>query len=363
MRVRCLLLVAVVVACGRVGFGPDASTTATDGALSIEGSNVAFVSSFMIVPGSLGGIAAADQRCTDAARAAGLDGEFVAFLSSSTSNAGTRLAGHRGWKRRDGLLLADTVADLADGIDYLLNIDERGDMVLGVTFVVTATDATGTLNATLGTCGDWQVVDQTSAAGGNPQYTSAEFANRGPSANCNGAARLFCFGIRSNATPEPVHFAGRIAFISESGWRPGGGLSSADAHCSMEAMAAGLTGSFRAVLPTATTSAASRFDLNGELWARVDGVRLAATPTAVMTLRLDSTLNRTARGAVNESYVWAGYYAPDDAFANGGSTCNNWTSTSVTVTGSLGDSRQGAFLHGDSVAQCDGTYPLYCLQE
>ena len=93
---KLLGVLVLSVACGRLGFdtpgrGEDGSTSGDD-TPTTDGSNIAFLSSFLVVPGSIGGVAAADTRCTDAANAAGLDGPFVAFLSSNGTHAADRLA-------------------------------------------------------------------------------------------------------------------------------------------------------------------------------------------------------------------------------------------------------------------------------
>jgi hypothetical protein len=365
------IMLLSLAACGRLGFDPtgrasDGSTSGDD-TLTTEGSNVAFVTSFLVVPGNIGGVTAADTVCTNAASAAGLSGPFVAFLSSDTSHVADRLGGHRGWKRPDGLPITDTVADLAGGVRHMVNMDERGNLVLGVVAVATATNATAMLDASQGTCGNWTVASATSVVGGRPDATSSEFANKGFFATCDMAAHLFCFGIRSNTPLDNMRVQGRIAFVSAAGWKPGGGRAAADAHCMSEATAAGLPGIYLALLPTNATSSAARFDLNGPAWVRVDGARVAATPTALMSQRLDTTLNLTASATPKDGYVWTGY-GMKDALSTGESTCNDWTSSSSAALGSLGDSRYGSgFLNdaaeGGNAGLCSATYPLYCLQK
>ena len=88
----------------------------------------------------------ADAKCNDAATAGGLPGEYRAWLSTAAIYARDRLAGARGWVRRDGSPFADTVDDLVAG--KIFNpplLDEFGNEVRsGIDdFVATGTDATG----------------------------------------------------------------------------------------------------------------------------------------------------------------------------------------------------------------------------
>src|SRR5206468_3194505 len=73
--------------------------------------NYAFVTS-QRVPTRFQPLEVADSRCNDAAAAAGLPGEYRAWLSTAAHYARDRLAGARGWIRTDGAPFADTVDDL-----------------------------------------------------------------------------------------------------------------------------------------------------------------------------------------------------------------------------------------------------------
>jgi hypothetical protein len=63
--------------------------------------NYAFASSAVYVPGSFGGLAGADEKCQTLATNAGLPGHFLAWLSTSTTDARSRFASARGWIRPD----------------------------------------------------------------------------------------------------------------------------------------------------------------------------------------------------------------------------------------------------------------------
>jgi hypothetical protein len=70
-------------------------------------------------------LAAADAACMDRARAGGLPGSYVAFVSTRAKPARDRIAGARGWQRVDGKPLLDFPGDFANGkIYYPLVLDE-----------------------------------------------------------------------------------------------------------------------------------------------------------------------------------------------------------------------------------------------
>ncbi len=97
------------------------------------------------VPGDLGSLAAADDACNAAAAAAGLEGDFIAWMSDASADAYCHLLGLRGtrdggcggatlpesgpWVRADGYLVADDVDDLtdADGVAAPVLYDELGE--------------------------------------------------------------------------------------------------------------------------------------------------------------------------------------------------------------------------------------------
>src|SRR5689334_19443588 len=125
---RHVIVVIGLAACGRVGFDV-AKTELADAADTRP--NVVFVTSgttpatFAAPP-----LASADGVCASRAVAKGLPGTFVAWLSTSTTDAIDRLAGSRGWVRVDGAPVADTAAEMIAGRIYNpINVDEAGQTV------------------------------------------------------------------------------------------------------------------------------------------------------------------------------------------------------------------------------------------
>lgn len=99
------------------GGGVDASTT-----VPLK----AFVSS-ETVTGNLGGVAGADALCNKLAKAAGLPGTYVAWISTANVNAIDRLTGAGPWQRVDGRAIAQGKGQLATGqLVNALDRDEKG---------------------------------------------------------------------------------------------------------------------------------------------------------------------------------------------------------------------------------------------
>jgi hypothetical protein len=365
--VRWPAALAIAAGCGRFGFdAPAASGDAnphTDGSIDAPADapavNFVFVTSTRQKAGALGSLAAADSMCQGRAQAAGLAGTYVAWLSTSTTNAKDRLGNARGWVRVDGLPFADTVADIVAGrLRYPIALDELGgkhDFSENVP-LVTNTLETGTAMAGQ-TCNDLTAPGAT----GITAMVGAEstfWTHNGAGANCNNDARYYCFGV-DHATPlPPLSLPQRIAFVSRANWLPNGGLAGADAQCAADAAAAGLPGTFRALLSTPTASAASRFALAGTPWTRPDGAIVTTAfeaPIAPIVQRADGTL-------ANTSTLTGG--ADPTAIGTAASTCANWTDATAGATGDAGLSMcAGVTGYRQATFQCNSGFFIYCFQQ
>lgn len=106
---------------------PDAGTTTPDTGTPVPaGPLKAFVSS-AIVNGGLGGVAGADKICSDLAKAQGLAGTYVAWISTAGVNAIDRITANGPWQRVDGQVVAQTKAQLATAaLTTALRRDEKG---------------------------------------------------------------------------------------------------------------------------------------------------------------------------------------------------------------------------------------------
>ena len=361
-------LLIASTACGRIAFDPLGD--AAPGELPVIDTNIVFLTPPTMTPGAFGGLAGADAECQMLATQAGLPGTYVAFLSTSTVRAIDRLAGARGWRRPDGAPFVDTSLDILTGRVYSIPIVDatgaRPGSLNGSVPVVTGTAKSGDPSIGL-MCNDY-----TSTAGLSSIGTAS--ATRGSfiyfaSGSCGAGQRIYCFGIDRNvalAPRTPTSTSDRRAFLS-SPWIPGGGLAAADAHCQADALAAGITGTFKALLATSTASAASRFSTTGAPWMRLDGIRIASTANALLgdTRLMLEPLNLTAAGAYIENYVWTG---SNNVFSPGLQNCSDWTVNMQSQDGDLGwaslaDANWFYDLYiGLPSQSCDQMASVYCLE-
>jgi hypothetical protein len=118
--------------------------------------------------GNLGGLDGADQKCQDAAFAAGLDGQYLAWLSKvggpiigePASGPLHRFVRHHvPYVRPDGIQVADHFGDLVDGtLDNPISADEFGGTIFeGTAWSSTSANGTpvGGGNPLQSTCGNW----------------------------------------------------------------------------------------------------------------------------------------------------------------------------------------------------------------
>ncbi len=180
---------------------------------------------------------------------------------------------------------------------------------------------------------------------------------------CTAASRLYCFGIDYNNPLVAPTGTGRIAFVSSAAFISGTGLAGADTVCQNNATAAGLTGTFKALLATNGATAASRF-ATGEPWVRLDGVAVVDAWTDLAANMLLAPINVQADGTtyLGNYGLWLGAAG----FATAGSaatTCNSWASSAGADTASAGTVARS--YYGSTTARgCDSTgYRVYCLEE
>ncbi|MEO6028799.1 MAG: hypothetical protein ABIR79_18190 [Candidatus Binatia bacterium] len=322
--------------------------------------------------GSFGGVAGGDAICATRATAGSLPGTYVAWLSSTTVNASTRLGSARGFIRPDGKPFANSVADiLANKIFNPLRISELGaDVTSNISpSASTLTVWTGTTKDGLSggnTCSDWA---STSVSGLTGRTAGGPVAwTQRTDSGCGTARRLYCFQIDHNdgdLVPTPT--AGKIAFVSTKNFTPGPGVGiiGADAICTNEAAGASLTGTYKALLATSTASAASRMTL-ASIYVRPDGIPIATGATIAAGSALDSGIWQRADGSYVPSQGDLTYTGAPTPSAAGTltSTCSDWTSTAST----------SAFIGSDpfadptwwnlaSNAACTQTLAVYCLQQ
>lgn len=351
------------------GAGGDAGSEAT-------GPNIVFTTSSQWAPEALGGLDGADAKCQSLADAAGLTGTFVAWLSDSTADARDRLSDARGWVRTDGKPFADRVQDIVAGLHYYTpNHDEHGERVTGALLpVVTGTAPDGTASAPFGDfCQDYTGPNDTyGAVRGDLNYVDDRWTTLGEFVGdlepCGALARLYCFQIDHDDVVDATFPPSRKAFISSSAVRPDMGRSNLDAECVTEAEANDLTGSFLAFVSTNTESAASRFDLTGLTYARVDGLPIVeqATDLAAGT-PLDVPINLHADGNLisgPNQIAYSGADTPMQTSTNA-TSCNNWSISvydNFVQVGNPGVS-SAAWWNDRTDWRCNTWVKVYCFEE
>ena len=317
--------------------------------------NRIFVTSTVYPNGDLGGISGADLKCQ------ALGGPtFIAYLSTSTASAASRLGSARGWVRMDGRPVADTATDLAHGnLWYPVSIDESGQPATLPAAVATGTDSMGGARGAY-TCGDWTQGGSGSSIGSGcwtAGYAQFEFCAKGP---CDTPVHLYCLETTQAVAVAAPASTGRYAFVASKSFDTAAALAGADALCASDA-AGVLPGTYRALLATTGASAASRFTLTGAAWSRPDGVSVVATPSDLAIDKLLAPITMTAAGVpIPFDRVWSGSASLG---AVGTQTCGDWTLSDA----GLGEVGATGFLPDPSFVQnvpCGQVYPsLYCLQE
>jgi hypothetical protein len=362
------LLVALLLllpACGRFGFGifDDDDVTGDGGADGTpDRPNRAFITDDVIF-GDFGGLAGADAHCMMQAQAAGLPGQFIALLSTSTVNAKDRIAGSRGWVRTDGVPLADLSTDFfLDG--HLLvpfNVDATGGGPPPYSDVWTGTTNDGTYDAVNGACSDWTSQVGMGEVGFHDR--SIPFATTTSFYDCASPSHLYCLEVGHNAPVAPTRTNDRFAFMSTY-TTSDIGLAGFDAQCQADATAAGLPGTYLAAVGTTTQTARSRFATNSP-WQRVDGTRVSKSGDAMFDgTRLVGFIDQKANGTAltDATYVIA--------VRTGGrpdvlptATCNDWTTTTGNFDGGTMNSVGFDEFWGMALIPCNVTVRTLCLQE
>ena len=306
---------------------------------------------------TLGGVAAYDAKCNAAASAVGLNNlagsGYIAYLSSPSSLASTRLGSARGWVRLDGRPFADTQSSLLNGqVFNPIHFADFGQVDSGV-FVMT-----GTSFGQLGnSCSGW-----TSASGvglgGDPQ-AGPSWSDLFGDQLCSAAGHLICVGISKTTPVAAVVTSGRQIWHTNTPYIIGGGLTP-DQKCQSE-RPAGVTSAV-AFIDYAAKSAASLLSPN-QNYVRPDGTLVGTGAQLSSNSYLESGIWQSAAGTYEFASVWSGGNYPDTVGSL--TTCADWTSSSDTGITAIGVANSVAtnYWWGNSGAYCNATYVnLYCLQ-
>ena len=150
------------------------------------------------------GIEAGDVICQTRASVAALDEplSFRAWLSDGTTSAIDRFVIDGRWVRLDGIPVAESKADLTDGVLFApINVTETGEY-LGNWGVWSGTHFSGTGTGT--NCTDWTVADG-GTSGTNGGANDLRFWTAPSALKCDfGSARLYCL----SDSPLPIFYDG-----------------------------------------------------------------------------------------------------------------------------------------------------------
>ena len=187
------------------------------------------------------------------------------------------------------------------------------------------------------------------------------------SGDCSGASTTCTVSVTS-ARNVTAKFRAKInyAFTTSTLYAGGslGGLSGADLACQTRANAAGLGGTYIALLSTSTVSAVSRL-ASARGWLRPDGRPFGDTAASVFTnFIIDYPLDMDEFGNyLTFSVAFSGserdgtYYA-----SNGGGSCGDWTQTGASGIGGPVQ-LAGAGWFTNYSASCDtASDRLYCFE-
>ena len=184
----------------------------------------AFVTS-QTYSGNLGGVAGADAQCQQLAEAAGLSGQYKAWLSDGTSSPATTFTHSTGpYVRTDGTQIAANWADLIDGeLDVPLDRDEHQNVPPNNPGPWTGTNSDGTSEAP--NCAGW--TDASGEAedrdGGNHGCTSTnafQWTSCGEDW-CESLRPLYCFE-QPTQTSDPTPPQGPTWSAINTGFLRGG---------------------------------------------------------------------------------------------------------------------------------------------
>ncbi len=288
--------------------------------------NRVFVSSETLAM-DLGGVGPYDAACNRLATRAGLQGaddaRFMAWMSDAASTAASRLGPARGFVRMDGQPFADDV--LASEVFRGVAFDETGARVPPEEVVATGTDAEGARSANH--CRDWTDATQgmtTGRADGGPRA----WTSRG-SSTCS-PRRIYCIENVHSREVVPEREAGRLIYLTNDDFEPGGSVTPA-AAC--EASKPAGAGDIAPLLATGTSAASEVLD-PAATYVRPDGVAVGTgAQLAVGEWRTGAWQQGDGTYPSEVRRVWTGSERID---ALGDTSCDDWGSDSSDIRGHYG---------------------------
>lgn len=323
-------------------------------------------------------VSGADVLCKAAAAAgsktSGLGTtNWVAWISHTGVTALSRLNAAkvpRGWVRAgDGKPFGDamTTGGILGNtyqVFYPPENDENGAVTVGspaTGYYWTGTDLQGNVGAT---CSDW--TDSTAGFGKNSagdRKGSGYYFSYAQTGQCDQALRLACLQADYVAAvrPPPPPAGARMAIVA-TGFALNG-LANADTAC--QTAGASFGGTFKAVLATASASAAARVaPATGVNVFRPDGVILGTDSVLLGNMELASTWNQLGNGTyLDANQVFTGSNAINTA-GNTASVCQDGSGTpwNSTTGNAEGGSLASVFPFGNISTSCTPFTYIFCLK-
>ncbi|MEO8185194.1 MAG: hypothetical protein ABI895_40830, partial [Deltaproteobacteria bacterium] len=324
-------------------------------------SNLIFVTS-STYPTNVGGLAALDAECNRLASAAGINSaagnDFIAAVSDNSTSLRQRLAGARGWVRRDGLPFGDSIAALFDQFQVLYSpwLTEHG--ALNSNPLMTGTDQAGA--STPENCNNWTSLDASVLwRSGRPEGGPRSAISWGNLPCGMERASVYCMGTSHSSPVALTPASGKRIWLTTDSYTPGS--MTPDEFCQSTRPA----GVARGVAFVAYTTRPAAAVLDPEaLYVRVDGAlvgtgaEIAATKIlAGPWLSEDGTVEGVSGG------VWGGAPTPQD-LADPAYNCNDWQSASNSANGDTGeiDVSSGLFFYEFAYSFCSDPREVRCVE-
>jgi hypothetical protein len=193
------------------------------GHFQAQASNLIFVTSSNY-PSNFGGPDALDAECNRVASAAGINSaagnDFIAAVSSSSASLRQRLGAARGWVRRDGLPVGDTLDAIFSQLQmmYPPALTEHG--VASTDLVMTGSDQTGAVAPE--NCNDWTSLEPSvSYRCGNPGGSPRSWLGS-QTLRCGGQrTALYCMGTQRSTAVTLAPSSGKRIWLTADAYLPG----------------------------------------------------------------------------------------------------------------------------------------------
>jgi len=326
--------------------------------------------------GNLGTVRGADAICQARADGAGLEGNFVAWLSTgdSLTRARDRIENAPApYRLVDGTRVALQWSDLVDGtLENPINLDESGNLVEVANGVWTGTagDGTGVSGGNNAVrCGQWTSNSSgNSGRVGTSTATASQWTNSGSNVTCDQPRRLYCVESQLKCG------AGSKCVFRSSGSTSAnmGGLAGADAFCQAAADASSnvAAGTYKAWLSTPSEPVNTRITPAAVPYVMPNGRRITNSGSDLLSTTLvDACMDQHEHDINGSSPLGCAAGIAWSATNNSGGfrtaagfgSCGDWTST---ASGTTWPTHATNLRQGSDTVPCNQAgMKLYCVQQ